>query len=217
MTFHSTEITVREVLLNELKVRNIHLAQELSLPLPSGRKAPDAILSNGSNYVLETKLGGEADHWEDLKKLTEWMKIRTVPIAGAFAVLLPSELRNVPWEVMNELAKSPKLRYEVSALFHDERPADRIQGSLFQIADWISGHVLKPQKETTPDTDFVVSVLSASVSKLSLQMRGLSLKQFEDIFGGRLVFDNILEIKPNKLPLEDLRRAASYLFVHQIL
>ncbi len=217
MAFHSTEITVREVLLTELKARKIQLAQELSLSLPSGRKAPDAILSNGANYVLETKLGGKADYWEDLKKLTEWMKIRTAPIAGAFAVLLPGELRNAPWEVVNELAKSPKLRYDVSALFHDERPADRIQGSLFEVADWISGHVLKPPKETTPDTNFVVNVLSESVSQLSLKMRGLSIKQFEDIFGGRLVFDNILEIKPNKLPLEDLRRAASYLFVNQVL
>ncbi len=217
MTFHSTEITVREVLLSELKLRNLHLAQELSLPLPSGRKAPDAILSNGSNYVLETKLGGQADYWEDLKKLTEWMKIKTVPIAGAFAVLLPGELRNVPWEIVNDLAKSPKLKYEVSALFHDDRPADRIEGSLFVIADWIAGHVLKPQREITPDIDFVVKVLSESVNRLSMQMRGLSIKQFEDIFGGRLVFDNILEIKANKLPLEDLRRAASYLFVNQIL
>jgi hypothetical protein len=217
MAFHSTEITVREVLLTELKVRNVHLAQELSLPLPSGRKAPDAILANGANYVLETKLGAKADYWEDIKKLTEWMKIRTAPIAGAFAVLLPGDLRKVPWEAIHELAKSPKLRFEVSALFRDERPADRMQGSLSEVADWIAGHVLQPQKEITPDTNFVVSVLSASVNQLSLKMRGLSIRQFEDIFGGRLVFDNILEIKPNKLPLQDLRRAASYLFINQIL
>jgi type I restriction-modification system DNA methylase subunit len=217
MTFHSTEITVRDVLLSELKLRNLQIAQELSMPLPSGRKAPDGILSNGSNnYVLETKLGGEADYWEDIKKLTEWMKI-PAQIAGAFAVLLPKELRNVPWEVLNELAKSPKLKYDVSALFHDNRPADRKQGSLSEIAEWIAGHVLKPQEEITPDSDFVITVLSQSVNQLSIQMREMSVKQFEDIFGGRLVFDNILEIKPDKLPLDDLRRAASYLFINQIL
>ena len=71
MAFQSTEITVRETLLNELKARDVRLAQELSLPLPAGRKAPDAILANGANYVLETKLGDQADYWEDIRKLTE--------------------------------------------------------------------------------------------------------------------------------------------------
>ncbi len=63
MTFRSTEITVREILLEELKVRNVHFGHELSFPLPEGRKAPDAVLANGSNYVLETKLGDQADYW----------------------------------------------------------------------------------------------------------------------------------------------------------
>jgi tRNA1(Val) A37 N6-methylase TrmN6 len=217
MAFRSTEITVREVLLDELRNHNVSLAQELSFPLPSGRKGPDAILSNGADYVLETKMGTKADYWEDIKKLTQWMKIPTAPIAGAFAVLIPKDLRKVPWEAMHELAKSKKLRFEVSALFRDERPADQIQGSLSEVADWIAGHVLQPPTEITPDTNFVVNVLSESVRQLSLKMRGMNLKQFEDIFGGDLVFDNILEIKPNKLPIETLRRAASYLFINQIL
>jgi len=210
-------MTVREVLLDELKTRNVRFGRELSLPLPAGRKAPDAVLANGANYVLETKVGDQADYWEDIKKLTEWIKIRTAPISGAFAVLLPGELREVPWESVRELSRSPKLKYEVSALFRDERPADRKDGSLSEIADWIAAHVLRPPREVVPDTDFVVHVLAASVGQLSLRMRGLSVKQFEDIFGGRLVFDNILEVKRSQLPIEDLRRAASYLLINQII
>jgi hypothetical protein len=77
------------------------------------------------------------------------------------------------------------LKYEVSALFRDERPADRKDGSLSEIADWIAAHVLRPPIEVVPDTDFVVRVLAASVGQLSLRMRGLSVKQFEDIFVGK--------------------------------
>jgi len=217
MSFRATEITVREVLLEELGARHVRFGHELSFPLPTGRKAPDAVLANGANYVLETKLGGEADYFEDIKKLTEWIKLRTAPISGAFAVLLPDGLRRVPWESIPELARSPEMKYEVAALFRDERPGDRKTGTLAEVTNWIAEQVLRPPREVEPDTGFVVRVLAGAVTQLSHQMRGLSLKHFEDIFGGRLVFDNILEVKAGHIPVSDMRRAASYLLINQII
>jgi hypothetical protein len=48
-------------------------------------------------------------------------------------------------------------------------------------------------------------------------MRGVSAKDLEDIFGGRPVFQNILEIGPGRLPLESLRQAAAYLLINQLI
>jgi type I restriction-modification system DNA methylase subunit len=217
VAFRSTEISVRDVLLEEIRARGIRIGHELSAPLPTGRMAPDAILTNGSEYVLETKLGGEADLFEDIKKLTEWIKLTMIPIKGAFAVLLPGEFRNLPWQTIKEVANSPNVRFQVAALFRDDRPGDRRIGSLSEIADWIANHILNPPKEIEIDTEFVIKVLAGAVGQLTYQMRDLDVKQLEDIFGGRSVFDNILEISPGNVPIEDLHSAASYLLINQLI
>ena len=187
---------MRDVFLDELRKRGVHAAPELSFNLPSGYMPPDGVLANGGTYVVETKLGGEADYFEDISRLTQWIKLRAAPIRGAFAVLFPKELRRLPWESLNDVARSRKVRYEVSALFRDERPADRHTGSLTEIADWIAEHVLRPPLVIEPDTSFVIKVLAGAVSQLTHQMRGITAKDLEDIFGGGPVFQNILEVGP---------------------
>jgi hypothetical protein len=217
MAFRSTEISAREVLLDGLQARGIKVGHELSFTLPEGRMAPDAVLSNGADYVLETKLGGEADLFEDIKKLTEWMKLRSAPIRGAFAVLMPGELRDVPWQDISDKAVSSSARFEVAALFRDERPADRIRGSLEDIVTWMARHILQPTLEFEPDPDFIVKVLAGAVSQLASQMKNLEATQLADIFGGKTVFDNILEIRTDEMPTKELRSAASYLLINQLI
>jgi hypothetical protein len=163
MAFKPTEFSVRDILLEELRKRGVHTGFELSFALPSGKKPPDALLVNGATYVLETKLGGEADYFEDISRLTEWIKIRTAPIQGAFAVLFPVQLRHLPWESLDQVARSPKVTYEVSGLFRDDRPGDRRSGALADAADWIAEHVLRPPRVTEPDTGFVIRVLSGAL------------------------------------------------------
>jgi len=217
MSFRSTEISVRQVLLDELRSRNVHVGHELSVPLPKGRMAPDAVLANGGDYVLETKLGGEGDYFQDLMKLTDWLKLRSLPIKGAFAVLIPGELRQVDWKETSRLATSPNAKYEVSALFRDDRPGDRKLGTISEIADWIAKQVLRPTVEAEPDTDFVIKVLAGAVTHLSMRMRNLQPEELEDIFGGSTVFDSILEVKPKRMPVDEFRKAASYLLINQLL
>jgi len=217
MSFKPTEFSVRDILLDELRKRGVHTGFELSFTLPSGYKPPDGVLANGGYYVLETKLGGEADYFRDITRLTDWIKLRTAPIRGAFAVLFPAELRHLPWESLDQVARSPKVRYEVSGLFRDERPGDRRTGPLAEVADWIAEHVLRPPTVLEPDLDFVIRVLSGAVSQLTHHMRGIAEKDLEDIFGGRPVFQNILEVGPGRLSLESLRRAAAYLLVNQLI
>jgi hypothetical protein len=217
MAFKPTEFTVRDILLDELRKRGVHTGFELSFTVPSGYRPPDGLLIDGGTYVLETKLGGEADYFEDISRLTEWIKLRTAPIRGAFAVLFPRELRRLPWESLDHVARSPKVRYEVSGLFRDERPGDRHAGSLAEIANWIAEHVLRPPVVVEPDTGFVIRVLAGAVGRLTHQMRGITAKDLEDIFGGRPVFQNILEVGPGRLPLESLRQAAAYLLINQLI
>ena len=53
MAFRATEISTREVLLKGLSEKGIKVGHELSCPLPASRMAPDAVLSNGADYVIE--------------------------------------------------------------------------------------------------------------------------------------------------------------------
>ncbi len=219
MAFRSTEITIRETLLEELAQRGVKFGHEMSVQIPHGRRAPDAVLTGGGNYVLETKMGREAAHYQDILKLYEWLKLRHVPILGAFAVLMPDELRRLPWEpeTTRSLAISPKMSWQVTALFRDDRPAAHSEGSLSKIADWIANQVLRAPVEIEPDTNFVIRVLSGAVSDLNTKMMNLGPEELEDIFGGRSVFDNILELKEGEYPVREMRSAASYLLINQLI
>lgn len=218
MSFRPTELTLREVLLDELKKHGIRLGSELSVSVPSGRRAPDAVLLDGGEYVLETKVG-EADYYDDVLKLAEWIKYRHIPLRGAFAVLMPEKLRKLPWDpdTLKQLASAPDMNYGVTGLFRDERPGDRKEGSLAEIAEWIAKHVLEPPKEVEPDISFFVRVLSGAVDRLNNRMRRLKTDQLDDIFGGESVFHNILEYEEGKYPLEEMRKAASYLLINQLM
>ncbi len=219
MAFRSTEITVREALLEELQQRGVRVGHELSVPLPYGRKEPDAVLTNGGNYILETKMGGEAAHYKDVLKLSEWLKLRHLPIRGAFAILIPAGLREFPWdpETAGELARDPRRTWEVTAIFRDDRPGDHKAGPLAEIADWVAKQVLRAEVVVAPDVSFILKLLSGTVADLNARMKHLGMEELQDIFGGRSVFDNILELEEGQYPVKEMRSATSYLLINQLL
>jgi len=212
-------MTIRDIFLEELRKKGVKVGTELSAVVPQGRRAPDAVLSNGGDYVLETKLGGEAEHYKDVLKLTEWIKQKHIPILGAFAVLLPGELRGKAWdqEQINQLTRSAKLTWEVTALFRDDRPGDRKRGSLSEVTSWVATQVLKPLIGAEPDLDFIIKVLNGAVDDLKTGMRRLDPKDLQDIFGGKSVFENILELSEGRYPINEMRSAASYLLINQLI
>ncbi len=55
-----TEMTIRDLLQEELRKRGVTVVPEFSVSTPVGRLAPDMLLKNGAQYVVETKLGAEA-------------------------------------------------------------------------------------------------------------------------------------------------------------
>jgi len=212
-----TEMTVRDLLQEELRKRGVIVVPEFSVSTPDGRRMmPDMLLKNGAPYVVETKLGTEAKLLDAMMKLYEYSKYVT-EAKGAFAVLFPEELRR-PWshDVIMSIATSPKTEYVVTAIFKDLRPSQRFAGNLSEIADWMAGQVLRaPVVEA--DTGFAIRVLRDAVSYITAAVRQLRGMELEDIFGGMTVFENILQYEEGKYPLEEMRQAATYLLVNQLL
>ncbi|MCS7114048.1 MAG: N-6 DNA methylase [Nitrososphaerota archaeon] len=67
------------------------------------------------------------------------------------------------------------------------------------------------------DTGFAVRVLRDAVDYVSASVRQLQGKELEDIFGGKSVFENVLQYEEGCYPLEEMRHAAAYLLVNQLL
>jgi type I restriction-modification system DNA methylase subunit len=210
-----TEMTIRSFLSKELEERSIKVSNEISFSTPIGRLVPDLLLRNGATYVVETKLGAESKLLDAIVRLYDYSKYTDAK--GSFAVLFPEELRR-PWtiEMLEKIAIDPKLKYIVTGIFKDFRPSQRFVGNLNEIADWISSQVLKqPQVET--DTSFAIKILSEAVDSITLGVRSLASQDLEEIFGGKTVFENILQYEEGHYPLEEMRQAATYLLVNQII
>jgi len=67
------------------------------------------------------------------------------------------------------------------------------------------------------DTSFAIRVLRDAVDYVTASVRQLRSGDLEDIFGGRSVFENVLQYEEGKYPLEEMRHAATYLLVNQLL
>jgi len=210
-----TEMTIRNFLHKELEKREVKVESERSYNTPIGRLVPDLLLRNGAEYVVETKLGAEAKLLDAIVRLYDYSKYTDAK--GAFAVLFPEELRR-PWtvEMLERIVIDPKLKYVVTAIFKDFRPSSRYEGNLSEVADWIASQVLKPLAVEV-DTGFAIKVLTEAVESMALSARSLESKDLEEIFGGRSVFENILQYEEGHYPLEEMRQAAVYLLVNQII
>jgi len=210
-----TEMTVRALLQRELEKRGVKVTPELSFVTPVGRMMPDLVLRNSGDYVVETKLGAEAKLFDALIQLYDYSKYTEAK--GAFAILFPEELRRPwPYEMLEKISADPKLSYKIAALFKDLRPTQQFAGNLAQVADWIAEHVLRPPV-VEADTSLAIRVLSEAVDFITASIRRLGGKELEDIFGGETVFENLLQYEKGKYPLEEMRKAAVYLLINQIL
>jgi len=210
-----TEMTVRSLLQKELEKRGVKVTPEISFVTPVGRMMPDLVLRNNGDYVVETKLGAEAKLIDALVRLYDYSKYSEAK--GAFAILFPEQLRRPwPYEMLEKISADPKLSYKVAALFTDLRPTQQFAGNLSQIADWIAKHVLKPPV-VEADTSLAIRALSDVVEYITASTRQLGGEELEDIFGGESVFENLLQYEKGKYPLEEMRKAAVYLLINQIL
>jgi type I restriction-modification system DNA methylase subunit len=201
--------------MKELETRGVKVSTEISYRTPIGRLMPDILLCNGAEYVVETKLGAEAKLLDAMVQLYDYSKYTQTN--GGFAVLFPKELRR-PWgiEIIEKIVVDPKLKYIATATFKDNRASQRFVGNLSEMADWIATHVLRaPAVEA--DTGFAIKVLTEAVEALTASVRALKETELEDIFGGKTVFENILQYEEGRYPLDEMKQAATYLLANQII
>ena len=72
-------------------------------------------------------------------------------------------------------------------------------------------------RRVEPSTDFIIKTLRESALYITLALKYLSGKDLESLFGGKEVFENILQYEEKKYPVEALRLASAYLLINQIL
>jgi len=84
-----TEMTIRSLLLRELDKRGVKVTPEVSFSTPVGRMMPDAVLRNGGDYVIETKLGAEAKLFDALIRLYDYSKYTEARGASLITYIRP--------------------------------------------------------------------------------------------------------------------------------
>jgi len=52
-----TEMTIRDLLQEELRKRGVTVVPEFSVRTPTGRLMPDMLLKNGAKYTIEVSVG----------------------------------------------------------------------------------------------------------------------------------------------------------------
>jgi len=58
-----TEMTIRDLLQEELRKRGVTVVPEFSVSTPTGVLKPDMLLKNGASYVVETKANAGLSYW----------------------------------------------------------------------------------------------------------------------------------------------------------
>lgn len=210
-------MTLQDLLRKELENRGVSVSSQMIFRAVDGRRLiPDLVLRNGAQYVVEMKLGAETKLLDAMVQLYDYSK-HVSDAKGAFAVLFPEELRR-PWpaDVIESVARDKKTEISCIGIFKDLRPTQPFRGNLLEVADWISGHVLKPLVVEV-DTGFAIRVLRDAVDYIATAVKQLQGQELEDVFGGKSVFENVLQYEEGRYPLEEMRRAVAYLLINQLL
>jgi len=214
-----TEDTITSLIAEELRKRGIKVSLFVEIPTPSGFRKPDQVCRNGGTYVLEAKfseselLGAIAKIVDDYIKHHEVLGIR-----GGFALLYPKELtKPVPEEAVKELAR--QLKFKLVAIFSpkDPRPTRVDEGNVDEICEVLSRYILEPARPIEPDIGFIIKSLQEAATYIRNGLRYAKASDLENLFGGREVFENILQYEQKKYPVEDLRSAAAFILVNQLL
>ena len=107
---------------------------------------------------------------------------------------------------------------EVIALFNYKPFSIRDKvNNLHELADWIQSFISNPPEERPQNVDQVISILKESVSIITSQLHKVTLTNLKPVFGGELVFENILQFEPKDIPTNQMRKATAFLLINQIL
>jgi len=190
-----------------------------TLSTPAGVRKPDIWCVNAGAYPVEAKFK-EADLLKAIEKIQNdylrWYDV--LGVKGGFALLYPEELsRPMPSTLLTKLLG--KLKFKAVAMFppKDTRRKFAVyEGTLPELAKILAEHVLKP-KRVEPSTQYIIKALRDAAMYITLTLKYLSGRELEGLFGGKEVFENILQYEEEKYPVEALRLASAYLLINQLL
>jgi len=209
-TGHATESTILDLFIEELG-KKVKVLTQLSYPQLSGRKQPDATIGEKQDYFIEAEWEGN-----ETKGLVQAARYQRLGGKGIFVVMFPSRLRrSMPRQVL--IKQAQKAQVSVISIFNDDRSQDFFSGTLAQITGKISVHVLKEIPVAEVKTAKVISIIQKAVDYISASLVGVTEESLDEVFGGKSVFDNILQYEEKKYPLKEMRKGAAYLLVNQIL
>lgn len=107
---------------------------------------------------------------------------------------------------------------EISVLFNYDPFFIRYKVSnIEELANWIHDFIVNPPRVSEPNVETMINTLRDIVSNITNQMVKVPVEEMKNVFGGESVFENILEYKQGKLPMGQIRRAAAFLLVNQLL
>lgn len=215
----ATEDTITSLLAEELRKRGVVTESFPGLTTPVGHRTPDLLCKNAGDYPVEAKFS-EADLIQAIAKVqNDYIKHHKVlGIKGGFALLYPVELsKPMPPSVVMDLAH--RLKFRLIAMFPpgDPRPFRDDEGTLEEIVQKLAEYILVPTKPVEASIDFIIKSLRESALYILNGLKHLAGSDLEGFFGGRGVFDNILQYEEKKYPIEELRSAAAYILVNQLL
>ena len=206
---HATESTILDLFKEEL-AKKVKVLTQLSYPQLSGRKQPDATIGEKQDYFIEAEWEGN-----EAKGLVQAARYQRLGCEGIFVVMFPNRLRkSMPRPVLLRQAQNAKI--SVIAIFNDERSQDFFSGTIDAVTTRISIHVLK-EIQVEIKTANIISIIRKAVEYISAAIAGVTEQNLDEIFGGKSVFDNILQYEEKSYPLKEMRKGAAYLLVNQIL
>ncbi|RLI76484.1 hypothetical protein DRP05_12825 [Archaeoglobales archaeon] len=215
-----TENTVTVFLKNELEKFGVKALPFASISTPVGRREIDLLCKNAGIYPIEAKFT-ESELLIAISKIqNDYLKYhRELGIKGGFAILYPNKLSEpIPIETLQKMLKT--LKFKVVSIFLPEDIRKNFtvcEGTLTEIAQELSKHILTPPKYIEPNVEWIIKSLREAANYITIGLKHLAGKQLEEIFGGEHVFKNILNYEEKKYPTAELKLASAYLLVNQLL
>lgn len=213
------EDTVTSILAEELRKRGVVAETQVSIKTPKGVRRPDIACQNAGLYVVEAKFR-ENEYLQAVQKIyNDYLKHHNLlNIKGGFAILYPEILAgHINLKQLRQ--KTAKETFTCLAMFppEDARAFHTVKGKLPEIADFIAQQVITPPQTLEISIPHVIQILRDVANTITQKLQKLREKQVENIFGGRKVFEYILQYKEEEYPAEAMRSAAAFLLINQIL
>ena len=215
----ATEDTITSILTNEINKLGVIAESFYEIKTPKGYRKPDIYCANGGNYVVEAKFS-ERDLIDAISKIqNDYLKFsRTLGINGGFAILYPEKLSEpMPLEALRE--NLGKYKFKILSMFpeNDDRSFNIEKVQFNELPKIIVENVKHEAVRKEQTIKNIISTLRDSAVYLVNGLAHLSGSDLINFFGGENVFKNILEHKDDKHTVEEMRLAAAYLLINQLL